>query len=86
METRTHKELLDIIQSLETKVKDLEAFKKETLEVIRFYGDDNSWEDCWIDGCAGSENYFTSIKNDMGGRCGGYKAREFLAKLKAGEK
>jgi len=71
----------ELIQQLENDVARLEEENKELMKAVEFYGDDSNWEDCWIDGCMGSEDYFTSIKDDMGARVGGYRAREAKRKI-----
>lgn len=55
---------------------------KKLKECVEFYASEDNWDDCWIDGCPGSEDYFTSIKNDMGSRVGGFCARETLKEIK----
>lgn len=60
---------------LKSRIKELESELEAEREVVDFYANEENWEDCWIDGCAGSEDYFTSIKSDMGSRVGGHRAR-----------
>lgn len=65
------------------KIKEIQTLKaqlKEANEVIGFYANEDNWHDCWIDGCAGSEDFFTNIFGDMGGRVGGFRAREYQQK------
>lgn len=64
------------------RIERLEKQNKLLKECVQFYADQDNWDDCWIDGCLGSEDYFTSIKDDMGSRVGGDNARECLKKLK----
>lgn len=64
------------IDRLEKENELLKAELKKERECVDFYANEENWEDCWIDGCAGSEDYFTSIKDDMDSRVGGYRANQ----------
>ena len=69
----------------------LEEVIKGLVEGLEFYSNEDNWEDCWVDGCPGKEDYYTtvtgkdlrSIKDDMGSRVGGWYSRETLSKYKA---
>ena len=73
------------------KIRSLQSDNKKLKDALMFYADHENWEDCWVDGCPAKEDYFTaikdsdcklpSIKDDMGSRVGGYRARQTLKAL-----
>jgi hypothetical protein len=75
---------LGLRNRLNSKISALESKLAEAVEVIKFYADINSWENCTDDNGGFTEGKI--IEDDLGkmARCdllqGGKRAREFLAK------
>lgn len=69
------------VKEASAEIEKLRKQNKIMRETLEFYANEDNWEDCWIDGCLGSEDYFTSIKDDMGSRVGGYRARQALKEV-----